>query len=341
MRRALAVIGSVLGCLGLLGGLLLGNDAAPAATKAPPPSAGIGAIGAPLAGKALRYQRLGDPARTVVRRGSAGPVVAVLTDGARTAVLAGTARTFADPRFTAATVRSTVRVRLLPQAWTRGSETKPWFRRWLDRTSASPALDALAVSAQYLDGQPAVRDAAGIRYRGDASFGPDSASSPYAREEASDFYDYLGRNWRFAEGGPAEAETRRYGAVDCSGFVRLVYGYRLGLPLANVNRRVSGLPRRAYALAGFAAGTVVVPNKGVRATGYDRLQPGDLVFFDISGDPQIDHVGIYLGKDSGGRHRFVSSRGRADGPTLGDLGGTSLLDDGGYYSRAFRTAKRL
>jgi hypothetical protein len=32
---------------------------------------------------------------------------------------------------------------------------------------------------------------------------------------------------------------------------------------------------------------------------------------------------------------------RADGPTLGDLGGTSLLDDGGYYSRSLRSAKRL
>jgi hypothetical protein len=32
---------------------------------------------------------------------------------------------------------------------------------------------------------------------------------------------------------------------------------------------------------------------------------------------------------------------RADGPTLGDLGGTSLLDDGGYYAGSFRSAKRL
>ena len=42
-----------------------------------------------------------------------------------------------------------------------------------------------------------------------------------------------------------------------------------------------------------------------------------------------------------GHHRFLSSRGKADGPTLGDLGGTSLLDDGGHYSRGFRTARRL
>jgi hypothetical protein len=37
----------------------------------------------------------------------------------------------------------------------------------------------------------------------------------------------------------------------------------------------------------------------------------------------------------------VSSRRRADGPTLGDLGGTSVLDDGGHYARSFRAAKRL
>jgi cell wall-associated NlpC family hydrolase len=73
------------------------------------------------------------------------------------------------------------------------------------------------------------------------------------------------------------------------------------------------------------------------------LQTGDLLFFDLdkTADGRTDHVAIYLGRDESGGHRFVSSRVRADGPTLGDLGGTSLLDDGGYYARSFRSAKRL
>jgi cell wall-associated NlpC family hydrolase len=147
-------------------------------------------------------------------------------------------------------------------------------------------------------------------------------------------------DWTFPN-GTAQAEELRYGAVDCSGFVRLLFGYRMGMPLLNVNAAGPGLPRRAYAMSEFAAGKVIVPNTLSRATSYSRLRPGDLVFFDISGDPQIDHVGIYMGRDNAGHYRFVSSRGRANGPTFGDFGGTALLDDGGYYSRAFRSAKRL
>jgi cell wall-associated NlpC family hydrolase len=267
--------------------------------------------------------------------------VATLTDGARTAAVTGPARTFAEPKFTKATVTSTTWVRLLPRAWARGSEKQPWFRHWLDKESASVKPDVLAVAAQYLDGQPDVRDASGIRFRGDAAFGPRVSPSSSLLEESSDFYDYLGRDWTFPNGEMEKAEPRRYGAVDCSGFVRLVYGYRMGLPLLNVNKPGPGLPRRAFALAGFAPGKVIVPNRLRQAQDYGRLQPGDLVFFDINGGTQIDHAGIYVGRDDSGHHRFISSRGRANGPTLGDLGGTALLDDGGYYSRAFRTAKRL
>ena len=52
-------------------------------------------------------------------------------------------------------------------------------------------------------------------------------------------------------------------------------------------------------------------------------------------------MGIYLGLDSGGQHRFISSREKANGPTMGDIGGTSLLDDGRFYSRGWRAARRI
>lgn len=327
MSRMLSALGVLIGLLGLAVGLDRGDDTAP--------------VTAATERADLSYARLDNPGRTVVRFRSSGNVVATLTDGARTAVLPGPARTFAEPRFTKATVRSTTWVRLLPRPWAPGSERQPWFRPWLDRESTSAKPDVLAVAMQYIDGQPAVRNAAGIRYRGDAVFGPPSFPGASTLEEASDFYDYLGVDWRFASGDDGEAERRRYGAVDCSGFVRLVYGYRMGLPLLNVNRSGPGLPRRAFAIAGFAPGKVIVPNTQRRAKAYDRLQPGDLVFFDINGSTEIDHAGIYLGRDNAGQHRFISSRARANGPTLGDLGGTSLLDDGGYYSRGFRTAQRL
>ena len=46
-----------------------------------------------------------------------------------------------------------------------------------------------------------------------------------------------------------------------------------------------------------------------------RLAPGDLVFFDAdsSDGTQIDHVGIYLGRDTGGNYRFFGGGAGDDG----------------------------
>ena len=73
------------------------------------------------------------------------------------------------------------------------------------------------------------------------------------------------------------------------------------------------------------------------------LRPGDLVFFDASIDDgtQLDHVGLYLGIDTSGHPRFVSSRKSVDGPTMGDAGGNSTLDGTMLYARTFRAARRL
>jgi cell wall-associated NlpC family hydrolase len=75
----------------------------------------------------------------------------------------------------------------------------------------------------------------------------------------------------------------------------------------------------------------------------DGLQAGDLVFFDadpIDG-PAIDHVGMFIGVDSVGNRRFISSRKGANGPTLGDVRGASVLDGPGLYAKSFRSARRL
>jgi cell wall-associated NlpC family hydrolase len=287
----------------------------------------------------LQYQRLDRPARTIARAPT-GEVVATMTDGARTVALLGPERTFADPEFTAATVTTTSSVRFLPQEWTSGAERQPWFQRWLDHTLPDTSPDLFTVAQQYLHGQPAETDAAGVTYRGDAGFGPKTAGTA-VRQENSDFYDYLGVPWTFPNGKQETPDPTRYRDVDCSGFLRLVLGYRMGYPLRNTNDPGHGLPRRAYAMSSVGPGTVVVPDRGARATDYTALQPGDLVFFNIDANPQIDHAAIYLGLDNTGHHRFLSSRGKADGPTLGDVGGTSLLDDGGHYSRGFRTARRV
>jgi hypothetical protein len=50
---------------------------------------------------------------------------------------------------------------------------------------------------------------------------------------------------------------------------------------------------------------------------------------------------MYLGVDDRGHHRFISSRTTANGPTMGDLGGESILDGTGYWALRWRTARRI
>ncbi len=290
----------------------------------------------------LTFERHTDPARTVVLDAQ-GAAVAVLTDGARTVRLSGPVRTFAEPAFTKRTVTTDAWVRLALEPWREGAENASWFEPWFTRTRTDRSEDLLAVAMEYINGAENKKNAKGIRYAGDASFGPVSATDPDGRSEKSDFYDYLGITWNFPDGGGMRPQPDRYGAVDCSGFVRLVYGYRMGYPLRLKNEAGLGLPRRAYAIAQFGPGALVIPNVGKPARDFDRLQAGDLVFFDTAagnGD-QTDHSGIYLGLDDAGHYRFISSRSRADGPTFGDLGGHALLDGGGYWSVRFRAARRI
>ncbi len=327
----MAALAVVIGVSGIAIGELRGEPMAPGA--APSRVAAAAAD--------LRFLRRDEPAGTTVVD-TAGTVLATLTDGARTVTLDGPSRTFAEPQFGGAPVITRVWVRLLPHEWRAGAENEPWFGPWLQENLGSTAPDVLAVATEYLHGAPEERDAEGVRIRGDARYGP--AGPPGAAPvENSDFLDYLGVRWRFQDGEVGRPDRAHYGAVDCSGFLRLVYGYRSGYPLLEGDDPGPGLPRRARAMAEVGPGAVILPDTGSPPSNLGTLQAGDLLFFDLDQAPdrRIDHSAIYLGRDEAGQRRFVSSRVRADGPTLGDLGGTSLLDDGGHYARSFRGAKRL
>ncbi len=286
----------------------------------------------------LVYERLSEPARTVAKQ-STGQIVATFTDGARSVVFTGPERTFEEPTATEATVSTTDWVRLAPRAWSKGAEQSDWFEPWFEATRRSKAKDVLGIAFEYVKGAPeGTKD--GLRIRGDASFGPPNETGT-GRLEANDFYDYLGVSWTFPDVGVERPEQRRYGSLDCSGFWRMVLGYRMGLKLRGSNEAGEGLPRRAYAIARYGPGIVVVANEGRASTDYDSLQTGDLVFFETEDGGVLDHMGMYLGLDSFGHHRFLSSRAGANGPTMGDVMGTSLLDDGGFYSRGWYTARRV
>ena len=116
---------------------------------------------------------------------------------------------------------------------------------------------------------------------------------------------------------------------------RRSYGYRSGYPLETGDPTGHALPRRAVMMAASGPGVPLLRDTAQQVTEFGPLQAADLVFFDAdpTDGPQIDHVGIYLGVDSDGRHRFLSSRKTANGPTLGNVGGASLLDGGGLYAR--------
>ncbi len=282
---------------------------------------------------AWTYKTLRNPDRVQVLDGSPQPV-ATFTLGARTVTVRGAARTFVEPSTTTATVVHRTWVRLLPAPFSGKVDTA-----WLQAALADTSPDVLSLATQYITGAPTVRAVDGSVVSSDADYGPLLADG--SREEGADFNDYLRVTWAY--GSQLDApESRQLGALDCSGFVRIVLGYRAGAPLAFDPNGV-GLPRRSFQMLDSAAGVVTVRNTGATPSSTSALAPGDLLFFDGSTDDgtRIDHVGIYLGIDSAGAPRFISSRKTVNGPTLGDVGGRSVLSGTGLYAKAWRAARRV
>ena len=287
---------------------------------------------APPTAGGLRIARLSSPGRSVVSDGSGW--VATFTDGSRTVGLAGPERTFAEASTPDRVVTKTW-VRLLPAAFSGTVDTA-----WLALARADQSADVLATAFQYISGAQRLRDAFGVQVAGDASYGP--LQTEGSRQEGSDFSDYLGVTWAYPDGALDPPEVDQFLALDCSGFVRMVFGYRGGAALSL--RPVAGaIPRRAFEQAASAPGIIVIADRGVAPTSRTVLAAGDLVFFDASTDDgsQLDHTGIFLGRDTAGHDRFISSRKTADGPTMGDLAGRSVLDGTGLYARSFRAARRI
>lgn len=255
-------------------------------------------------------------------RSATGRLIATFTQGARTVTVRGQARVLAEPADSTATVRNHWRVRLLPRPFS-GHIDWSWLRS--ARHDTSP--DVLDVALQYTTGAAQ-----------DAEYGPLAADG--TRQEGADFNDFLGVSWEYgSEVDPPEAD--QLGSLDCSGFTRMVFGYRLGVPMTLTPDGVR-LPRRSAQMLASAPGVVTIPDTGA-VPSPSRLDPGDLLFFDASTDDgdAVDHVGIYLGRDADGHPRFVSSRKTPDGPTMGDVGGNSLLSGTGTYARTWRAARRL
>ncbi|MEU0878299.1 hypothetical protein ABZ345_06840 [Lentzea sp. NPDC005914] len=286
------------------------------------------------------FVRVDDPPRTLVLT-ALGDRVATLTDGARTGVFRGPARIFAEPEVTTATVTTQDWVRVAPQPWRPGGEQDPVLGPWVMNALNDRTPDVLDISMQYRRNTPDLHDDKGIRYAGRAFFGPLVNGE---RVSDADFSDYLRVPWTYDDGTVRPPDPLRKDSLDCSGYLRMVFGYRSGYPLGWEPSRLR-LPRQAKDFAAGSPGALIVADTGARppAEQLERLQAGDVLAFDLDplDGPLLDHSAIYLGADSAGQPRFISSRKTYNAPTMGDKYGASTLTGDGVLAQAFRLARRL
>lgn len=248
------------------------------------------------------------------------------------------------------TVTHSTWVRLLPAPFAGTVDAA-----WLSAAVADTSPDLLAVATEYLTGGPK-----------DASYGPLYApgrswdtghADDGTRQEGSDWNDYLGVTGNYPDLSVPTTDTpeaHQLGCLDCSGFVRTVFGYRgdrsATLPMClDDTADFNGLriPRRSVDQSASGPGVTIVSSVSAAPTDLTQIRPGDVLFWDAdTSNPaeeegQIDHSGIYLGADSAGGMRFLSSRKTADGPTMADLGGTSVITGTDLYGRSLRRARRF
>ncbi|MFE9172648.1 NlpC/P60 family protein [Streptomyces kebangsaanensis] len=240
-------------------------------------------------------------------------------------------------------------VRVLPEpfdgTWTAGLEQT--IRGW----AGSTVPDALAYAAMFLPGAPAViagdGPAKGKQVLGESGYG--YLNSQGYRMVGADFHEYMNIGWTFPDGAYTGASSRDAGNLDCSGYTRMVYGYHMGVPMAaKADTSGNRIPRQSRDMADHTPGVLIDRTDGTRPPTASLLQPGDLVLFNADsgddGDQQtgtVDHVGIYLGRDAAGKRRFLSSRKTINGPTMSDMGGSSLLDGTGLYAVSLHSVRRI
>lgn len=306
---------------------------------------GAGAAQGVLAYEFIRYS---NPPRTVVNS-DAGNWRATFTDGSYTVRHSGPSRTFSEPSNSGVTtgtqtVTHNSYVRVMASKWPSGAiPTAAQVDALLARTDP----DLFTIAFQYVHGQADVKVADTAAYSG---FRWVSGNAAYGPDVGADFNDHLGLDWNYgsSHGGVDSNESSEYGRLDCSGFVRMVYGYRMGIPLAKSGYERPGIaiPRTSAMQAddSLGIGTEIIPLGSSKPTSFGNLAPGDVVFFDSDGpDGEIDHVGIYLGVDNTGKDRVLSSRNTLLGPTMKDaasITSPSILNGTGWMPSGLRSARR-
>lgn len=277
--------------------------------------------------------------------------VATFTTGSRTVTMSGDLRTFTE---NALSVEHNTWVRLLSTAFAGTVDTAWITARLTENVTNTNVPDILGIAMEYLnDGNL------------DAKYGPDSTL-----DEGSDWSDYLGIDYQYVNHWSQSlqkytnwthvADPDRLGALDCSGYMRMIFGYRGGITMMynpDPNNPNSLFPRRSYQMWDSCIGKKVMSGYvfGAQdaATKLAQVRIGDLVFFNADTSSatelwRIDHVGMYLGVDEAGNMRFVHSRSTDNrGPSFNyDSRGKSIINNDGtnnwlYYAKSLVGARRL
>lgn len=211
--------------------------------------------------------------------------------------------------------------------------------------------DILAVGMEYVaNGTVAYVGNTSTQLKGQAFYGPFTASGGV--DEGADFNDYMGITYTYppSGGGTVDSpEAAEIHALDCSGLHRMQWGYRGGLPMARVTSEFYdglNLPRQSKDMDSDGPGIVIASNESA-APSLTDLRIGDVLFWDATNGSdeesnESDHVGTYYGVDTSGNKRFISSRKTINGPTIGDLGGASIIDSvtNNLYTTRLRKIRR-
>ena len=286
------------------------------------------------------HQSCDAPTRVEVVDGESGDWFATFTLDAYTVALAGPPRRFTEGR---RHVDLTTWIRIAPTPF-EGNLDSDWLMLALAANDAG-VPDILALAFPNPSRKPAsIRERSADRRQ--SLYGPRTNGS---REEGADFNDYLGIVWEYSGelNGP---EARRIRALDCSGFVRMVYGYRDTLPMVwsssvplcrapRADR--AALPRRAHEMLTNGPGVVVIEDAGTQPIDLDCLATGDLLFFDA--DLEDGSVSITLPSTSDGIRRAAAGSCRAaSAPTVRRWGTweAARFSMARMYARALRAARR-
>jgi hypothetical protein len=290
---------------------------------------------------ALSWQHFTNPSRDSIYNGTTW--IAMFTDDARTVRLRDLngPRTISDTN-PGGTISFTTdqRVLISPEEYD-GTFDQGEEYVWLANELCAANNDIITRAAQYFNGDTEAMGADGLGpLYGDACYGQRASStstsctSVGSNTIGADFYDYRGMEWPAGNPVPDSPDATRYRSLDCSGFVRMLFGWRgTGSPSQKLDlgrTSSSGLTPGSDPMGEFIPRTSYqmhdsLTTAGVRYTWDDddsRFDPGDLVFYDTGNESPIEvtHVGIVVYNDRNGTVWVASSRMQdaetQDGPLL-------------------------